>query len=106
MRITSRVSIKLDDLEKRIEGFHSDYYELLEKVDTELDKELGRDWNLVFYDVSLDDLYLVEEDVKKIINTVEQQIEEIEEDLREEREYLSALDKRGELHAYFMQNTI
>lgn len=106
MRITSRVSIKLDDLEKRIEGFHSDYYELLEKVETELEKELGRDWNLVFYVDSLDELYLVEDDVKRIIAQVEQQIEEIEEELRTEREYLSALDKQGELHTYFMQNTI
>lgn len=75
MYINSTVEFRLDDL--NIPGFHSDYDYLIEGIETEIHKEVHHT-KLVFFPEFLDEIAIVEKDVRKVIEKVGNIIEKEE----------------------------
>lgn len=95
----TKLVVKLDEL--TIDGYNNDYRYLLEEVETESYKEVNQ-LDITFFLDSLDELDTVAEDLEKIIIETSLKIEEIEE----EQEERSEMDKTVDQHNYYMKNTI
>lgn len=98
-----KLMLKVDIEKLDIDGYCSDYNYLIDEVETEVHKELLAHSKLMFFPEDLEELSLIEEDIRKIVMEITLMIDEIESEQEEE---LSGMDKIVEQHSYIMKNII
>lgn len=98
-----KLELNIDSL--GIEGYNGDYDYLIEKVETKVYMEVHPHNKLVFFPEDLEELEGIGADIETIVTETTLAIQSLIDEENEEEEQ-SALDRVGELHMYYSQNTI